>query len=72
MKIVQHNDGSCDIVFNWKEILVLFRKKKLHLSPEALRHFGNTLMKIVILWNQRFDEKVLSQQTFDDTEIKTK
>ena len=72
MKIVQPNDGSCDIVFNWKEILVLFRKKKLHLSPEALRHFGNTLMKIVILWNQRFDEKVLSQQTFDDTEIKTK
>jgi hypothetical protein len=72
MKIIQNKDGSCDIVFSWKEKFILLKKGKLHLPPETLRHFGNTLMKIVIQWNQNFDKGTSLKQTFSDTELKTK
>lgn len=69
MKIIQKPDGSCDIVFNWKERILLFRRGKLYLKPEALRHFGNTLMKIVIEWNQNFDKSTSLIQSFNDSKI---
>lgn len=72
MKFVQHKDGSCDIMFSFKEKLLILRKGKLHLSDEHLRHFGNNLMKIVMDWNFNFNEKVKNLQTNIDTKIESK
>ena len=68
----QHKDGSCDIEFSWKERFILFRKGKLCLSNEALRHFGNHLVKMVSDWQLNFNKETLNKQTFTDTKIKTK
>lgn len=71
MKFKQYDNGSCDIEFSWKERVNLFRKGKLHLSDENLRHFGNNLVKIVAEWNLKFNEEVKNKETFKDTDIKT-
>jgi hypothetical protein len=72
MKFKQYDNGSCDIEFSWKERLILFRKGKLHLSDEDLRHFGNVLVKIVSDWQIKFRKEIANKQTFTDTEIKGK
>jgi hypothetical protein len=72
MKFKQHENGSCDIEFSWKERFILFKKGKLHLSDENLRHFGNNLMKMVMDWQYKFNKDVADKQTFTDTEIKGK
>ena len=59
MKFKQYDNGSCDIEFSWKERLSLFRKGKLHLSDENLKHFGNTLVKIVMDWQLKFKEDLV-------------
>jgi hypothetical protein len=69
MKFKQYEDGSCDIEFTWKERLIFFRKGKLHLSDEYLRHFGNNLVKIVIDWQLKFKDEVKNKNTFTNTEI---
>ena len=71
MKFKQYDNGSCDIEFSWKERINLFRKGKLHLSDENLRHFGNNLVKMVADWNFKFNEEVKKKETFKDTDIKT-
>jgi hypothetical protein len=71
MKFKQYDNGSCDIEFSWKERLLLFRKGKLHLSDENLKHFGNNLVKIVMDWQIKFNEKTTNLQTDEQTEIKT-
>jgi hypothetical protein len=45
MKFKQYENGSCDIEFSKEEIKIIFKKKSIHLSDEALRHFGNTFSK---------------------------
>jgi hypothetical protein len=72
MKFKQHENGSCDIEFSWKERFILFKKGKLHLSDENLRHFGNNLIKMVMDWQYKFNKDVADKQTFTDTEIKGK
>jgi hypothetical protein len=72
MKFKQYDNGSCDIEFSWKERLILFRKGKLHLSEEALKHFGNTLVKMVADWQIKFREDIANKQTFIDTKIEGK
>jgi hypothetical protein len=72
MKFKQYEDGSCDIEFSWKERLLLFRKGKLHLSDEYLRHFGNNLVKIIMDWQIKFKEDIANKQTFNDTKIEGK
>jgi hypothetical protein len=72
MKFKQYEDGSCDIEFSWKERWILFRKGKLHLSDEYLKHFGNHLIKIVWDWQLKFKENVANKQTFTDTKIEGK
>jgi hypothetical protein len=57
MKFKQYENGSCDIEFSWKERLTLFKNGKLHLSDENLKHFGNNLVKIVMEWQLKFNEK---------------
>tara|TARA_R110000822_G_scaffold271171_2_gene393953 strand:+ start:566 stop:784 length:219 start_codon:yes stop_codon:yes gene_type:complete len=68
----QHENGSCDIEFSWKERLLLFKKGKLHLSDENLRHFGNNLVKMVADWQVKFNEELKNKQTFTDTKIEGK
>jgi hypothetical protein len=68
----QKENGSCDIEFSWKERFILFKKGKLHLSNESLKHFGNVLMKIVYEWNEKFDEKTQKIHTKNDTKIEGK
>ena len=72
MKFKQYENGSCDIQFSFKERLTLFRKGKIHLSDENLRHFGNNLVKMVADWQLKFKEDVANKQTFEDTVIKIK
>jgi hypothetical protein len=54
----QYNNGSCDIEFSKEEIEILSKTGKLHLSDEALRHFGNVLIKIISEWNINFNEEI--------------
>ena len=72
MKFKQHNDGSCDIEFSWKERLTLFRKGKLHLSSEGFKHFGNTLVGMVVNWQLKFDEKIQNKLTLPNDKIEGK
>ena len=72
MKFKQYDNGSCDIEFSCKERLSLFRKGKLHLSDENLKHFGNTLVKIVMDWQLKFKEDVANKKTFIDTKLEGK
>jgi hypothetical protein len=69
MKFNQHENGSCDIEFSWKERITLFRKGKLHLSDENLKHFGNNLIKMVMDWQMKFKKEVANKQSFTDTKI---
>jgi hypothetical protein len=57
MKFKQYENGSCDIEFSWKERLNLLKNGKLHLSDENLKHFGNNLVKVVMDWQLKFNEK---------------
>jgi hypothetical protein len=72
MNFKQYDNGSCDIEFSWKERFTLFRKGKLHLSDEHLKHFGNTLVKIVSDWNMKFNEEIKNKTTYSDDKINGK
>jgi hypothetical protein len=72
MKFKQYENGSCDIEFSWKERITLFRKGKLHLSDENLRHFGNHLVKMVSDWNLKFKNELQQKKTHINTKIEGK
>jgi hypothetical protein len=72
MKFKQHENGSCDIEFSLKERWIILKKGKIHLSDEALRHFGNKLVQMVSEWNLKFNKELQNKMTFDDTKIKGK
>lgn len=72
MKFKQFEDGSCDIEFSLKERWIIFKKGKIHLSDENLRHFGNHLIKIVMDWQLKFNEEVANKQTYKDSKIEGK
>jgi hypothetical protein len=58
MQFIQKPDGGCEIKFSLKERWILFKKGKLILSPIALRHFSNNLMKIVNEFYMNFPDDV--------------
>jgi len=72
MKFKQYDNGSCDIEFSWRERFLLFKKGKIHLSDEYLRHFGNNLVRIVSDWNLKFNEEIAKKQTFVDSKMEGK
>jgi hypothetical protein len=72
MKFKQHENGSCDIEFSLKERWIILKKGKIHLSDEALRHFGNKLVQMVSEWNLKFNKELQNKMTFDDTKIEGK
>ena len=62
-------DGSCDLHFSDEEIKIIIQNKKIHFSPESLRHFGNALVKMVMDFNQNFNEDVKNMVTNGDESI---
>jgi len=66
----QYEDGSCDIIFSWKERLILLKKGKLHLSDTALKNFGNNLAKIVFEFNHKFNDETSAMFSDKNSEIK--
>jgi len=72
MKFKQYENGSCDIEFSIKERWIILKKGKIHLSDEALRHFGNKLVQMVSEWNLKFREDIANKNTFEDTKIEGK
>ena len=65
----QYENGSCDIVFSKEEIETINKKECIHLNDEALKHFGNHLMSIVVQWQNKFSDKIKNSITYKDTEI---
>lgn len=72
MKFKQYGNGSCDIEFSIKERWIILKKGKIHLSDEALRHFGNRLVHMVAEWNLKFNKEIQEKVTYDNTEINSK
>lgn len=72
MKFKQYENGSCDIEFSFKERWIILKKGKIHLSDEMLKHFGNSLVKIVADWNLKFNEEIKNKTTFNNTKIEGK
>jgi hypothetical protein len=70
MKFIQYKDGSCEIIFDENEKEVIFKKGKIFLTAEGLRHFGNELMRAVAMWNLSFNEKVKNLTTDSTSKIK--
>jgi hypothetical protein len=66
MKIIQNKDGSGEIVFSWKEIWILVKKRKLSLTAESLKHLSNNLVKIAIEFNENFNREQKEQMTFSN------
>ena len=56
-------DGSCEIIFTENEIKILNEKKTIYLDAVSLRHFGNTLVKMVAEWNMNFNDELKFRQT---------
>ena len=72
MKFKQYENGSCDIEFSVKERWIVLKKGRIHLSDEALRHFGNKLVQMVSDWNLKFNDEIKSKNTHDNTKIEGK
>jgi len=69
MKFKQYENGSCDIEFSLKERWIILKKGKIHLSDETLKHFGNNLVKMVMDWQLKFNDKVKNLTTCYDTKL---
>lgn len=73
MRFIQNpKDGSCKIVFTWRERFLLFTKGKLLMDPLSFRHFSNNLIKIVADWTAKFDKKTQQVATTEISKINTK
>jgi hypothetical protein len=70
MNFKQYKNGSCDIEFSLKERWIILKKGKIHLSDENLKHFGNSLVKMVADWHLNFNEDTKNIITHEDTKIK--
>ena len=69
MKFIQKKDGGAEIIFSNEEIKIITNTNKLTLNDEALRHFGNNLVKIVSEWNLNFNTKTQNLMTEENQEI---
>tara|TARA_R100001591_G_C4237683_1_gene153651 strand:+ start:162 stop:404 length:243 start_codon:yes stop_codon:yes gene_type:complete len=68
MEIRQNKkDGSADIIFTWKEVWTLIKRRKLHLDGPALRHFGNILIAIISTWQANFHPSYKNKFSYNQT-----
>tara|TARA_R110000764_G_scaffold201472_1_gene286696 strand:- start:157 stop:381 length:225 start_codon:yes stop_codon:yes gene_type:complete len=65
MIFYQKKNGSCDIVFSDEEVKIINRNKKIHLSPESLKKFGDNLVKMVIEFHHRIGEDIKKNMSYD-------
>tara|TARA_R100000734_G_C3314912_1_gene106653 strand:+ start:1873 stop:2097 length:225 start_codon:yes stop_codon:yes gene_type:complete len=63
MKFDQKENGDCDWIFSEEEIKIINEKKKLVFTSEALRDFGNNLVKMVANWNFKFNKDLKNKST---------
>ena len=72
MNFKQKKDGSCILHFNDEEIKIIQNKKSIHFTAEGLRHFGNVLMRMVLEFNDNFNDDVAKIQTRNNSVIEGK
>ena len=72
MNFKQKKDGSCVLHFSDEEIKIIQNKKSIHFTAEALRHFGNVLMRMVMEFNNNFEDNIAKLSTSTDSVIKGK
>ena len=66
MQFRQKKDGSCTIEFSDKELEIIARKKHIYFTADALKDFGNALMRMVAEWQENFSDDVRYRQTSSD------
>lgn len=71
MKFIQYKNGSCDLKFSFREKIIILLKGKLFFSEEALKHFGNNLVHMVMEFNKKIKPELNKKMT-DTNEVKTK
>jgi hypothetical protein len=72
MKLIQLNDGSCDILFNQQELDILNKVKKINLPPEAFKHTINQMMAVLIKCADNLPEEAKNLMSETDQEIEVK
>jgi len=63
----QEKDGSGNIVFSKEEIKIIEKHKKIHLSAEGLKKFGDNLVEIVIKFQNNFPEPISQKATYGNS-----
>ena len=71
MKFIQHEDGSCDLKFSFREKIIILFKGKLFFSTESLKHFGNNLVHMVYNFHKKMSPELQKKMTTSN-EVKTK
>ena len=69
MRIVNNHSGDSQIsvwITDDTTDFYLIKKRKLQLTAEALKHLSNNLVKIAIEFNEVFNKKIRSQETFSN------
>jgi|9_EtaG_2_1085328.scaffolds.fasta_scaffold01294_5 hypothetical protein len=74
MRFVCKEKGAVDIEFSDEEIKIFSETKKLTLTPLAVRHFENNLMKVIAQLHKNLPEEIKEVQSEDgiDNEVPTK
>ena len=72
MEFRQKKDGSCTLHFNENEVKIINEKKSLYFTPYVLRHFGNALMRMVMEFNENFDDKTKNMESDNNTKVEGK
>ena len=63
----QEKNGAGNIVFSEEEIKIIEKHKKIHLSAEGLKKFGDNLIKIVLKFQNNFDDKLSQKMTYGNS-----
>jgi aromatic ring-opening dioxygenase LigB subunit len=71
MKFIQYKNGSCDLKFSLKERIIILLRGRVFFSEEALKHFGNNLVHMVMQFNERLKPEI-NKKTTHTNEVKTK
>lgn len=74
MKFVKKKNGDVDILFSDEEVEIFTKTKKLTLTPVAVRHFENNLMKVIADMHAGLPEDLKELRSEDgvDNEVQTK
>ena len=71
--IIKQNkkDGTAEIIFSWKEIWTLIKKRKLQFTAESFKHLINNFIKIIMEFNENFEDN-LQRKTTHSNHVKIK